>query len=76
MDWQQHIEINPDVLVGKPVIKGTRISVELVLKMIGAGVAEAEILDNYPSLTPEDLRACVAYAADLVASEKVYPLSA
>ncbi|HEX6200975.1 MAG TPA: DUF433 domain-containing protein [Thermoanaerobaculia bacterium] len=76
MDWHQHIEINPDVLVGKPVVKGTRISVELVLQMIGAGVPEAEILNNYPSLRPEDLRACVAYAADLVASEKVYPLSA
>lgn len=76
MGWKDHIEINPQVLVGKPVIRGTRISVELVLQMIAAGVSETEILDNYPSLSPDDLRACVAYAADLVASEEVYPLSA
>lgn len=76
MDWRDRIEINPKVLVGKPVIRGTRISVELVLQMMAAGVSEAEILDNYPSLSPDDLQACVAYAAELVASEEVYPLSA
>ncbi len=76
MDWRQRIEVNPKVLVGKPVVKGTRISVELVLEMIAAGVPEAEILENYPGLSSEDLRACVAYAAELVASERVYPLLA
>ncbi len=63
MDWKDRIEINPKVLVGKPVIRGTRISVELVLQMIAAGVSEAKILHNYPSLSPQDLRASVAYAA-------------
>lgn len=63
MDWKDRIEINPKVLVGKPVIRGTRISVDLVLQMIAAGVSEAEILDNYPSLSPDDLRASVATAS-------------
>ncbi len=63
MNWRERIELNPKVLVGKPVIKGTRISVELVLDMIAADVSESEILDNYPDLTHEDVRACVAYAA-------------
>lgn len=76
MDWHERIEINPRVLDGKPVVKGTRLSVELILKMVAAGVPEAEILDNYPRLSHDDLLACVAYAADLVASERVYPLSA
>ena len=75
MDWRDRIEINPKVLVGKPVVRGTRISVELILEMIAAGVSEAEILDNYPGLTAQDIRACVAYAAEIVASERVYPLS-
>lgn len=76
MDWRDRIEVNPKVLVGKPIVRGTRISVELVLEMIAAGVSKAEILDNYPGLTAEDIRACVAYAAEIVASERVYPLSA
>jgi len=76
MDWRDRIEVNPKVLVGKPVVRGTRISVELVLEMIAAGVAEAEIVDNYPGLSAEDIRACVAYAAEIVASERVYLLSA
>lgn len=76
MDWRDRIEVNPKVLVGKPILQGTRISVELVLEMIAAGVSEAEILENYPGLTAEDIRACVAYATEIVASERVYPLSA
>lgn len=76
MEWQQRIEVNPKVLVGKPVVKGTRIAVAQVLEMLAAGVSESEILANYPGLRGDDLRACVAYAAEIVASEKVYPLSA
>jgi len=76
MDWREHIELNPEVLVGKPVIKGTRLAVEFVLDLIATGVAEADILANYPRLTPESIRACVAYALDVVRSERVFPLSA
>lgn len=76
MDWRDHIELNPEVLVGMPVLKGTRLAVEFVLDLIAAGVPEAEILANYPRLTAESIRACVAYALDVVRSERVYPLSA
>lgn len=76
MEWRQHIEVKPEVLVGKPVIRGTRLSVELILQMIAAGVSYEEILDNYPGLTQQDVQACVAYAAELVATERVFPLSA
>ena len=76
MSWHDHIELNPEVLVGKPVLKGTRLSVEFVLDMIAAGVSEAEMLANYPRLTHEGILACVAYASDLVRGERVLPLSA
>ena len=64
MNYEQHIEINPKVLVGKPVIKGTRIAVEFILDLLANGVPESEILAGYPFLTVEQIRACVAYAAD------------
>ena len=76
MTWQDHIELNPDVLLGKPVVKGTRLSVEFVLDMIAAGVSEAEILANYPRLTRAAVLACIAYALELVRSERAFPLSA
>jgi uncharacterized protein (DUF433 family) len=64
------IEMNPRILLGKPVIKGTRISVELLLQMLSEGASEDEILDGYPHLAREDIRAAVAYAADVVAHEE------
>ena len=75
MNWRDHIEFRPEVLTGMPVVKGTRIAVELVLQLLAADCATDEILANYPGLTSEDVRACVAYAADLVGSERVYPLA-
>lgn len=74
--WNEHIEINPRVLTGKPVIKNTRLAVEFILQMLAAGVSMEEILANYPALTREDILACIAYAVDIVSSEQVYPLSA
>jgi uncharacterized protein (DUF433 family) len=62
--WPDRIERDPDVLTGKPVIKGTRISVELVLDLFGSGWTEDEILDNYPHLSPADVRACLLYARE------------
>jgi uncharacterized protein (DUF433 family) len=76
MDWRQHIEINPAVLVGKPVVRGTRVAVEFVLEMMAAGVSEQDVLANYPRLTPDAIRACMAYAAEILKAERVYPLSA
>ena len=72
MDWPERISLNPEVLCGKPVVKGTRISVELVLDLIGSGWTEKEILEEYPRMSAEDIRACVQYAKQLVASERVY----
>ena len=64
------IEINPDVMMGKPVIRGTRIPVELILRKLGDGATEAGLLDAYPRLVPEDIRAALAYAADTIAHEE------
>ncbi len=57
------IEINPEILLGKPVIRGTRIPVELLIQKMSEGASEAELLDAYPRLTREDLLAALAYAA-------------
>jgi uncharacterized protein (DUF433 family) len=76
MSWNERIELNPEVLVGKPVVRGTRLAVEFVLEMLAHGTTEEEILANYPRLTRADILACVAYAAELVKSERVLPLSA
>lgn len=72
MDWQKHIEVNPAVLTGKPVVRGTRLAVEFVLGLLAQGWAETEILRNYPGLTHEQILACVAYAQARLSEEKVY----
>jgi uncharacterized protein (DUF433 family) len=59
MTWQERIGVDPKVLVGKPVIKGTRIAVELVIDLLGKGWTQEQILDSYPSLTTDDIRACL-----------------
>ena len=66
MDWRKRIVVDPKIQVGKPVIRGTRLTVELMLQMIAVGCTTREILDNYPGITEDDLRACVAYAAETV----------
>ena len=70
---KQRIEIDPKKLQGKPVICGTRISVEQVLAMLASGVSEKEMKIDFPQLTPEDIRAAVQYAAHMVQDSKVYP---
>ena len=72
MDWRQRIVANPEVLVGKPVIKGTRISVELVMDLLAAGYTQQQILDQYDHLAVEDIQACLAYAKEVIRSERVY----
>jgi uncharacterized protein (DUF433 family) len=64
------IEVNPRVMLGKPVIRGTRIPVELILRKLAEGVTEADLLDAYPRLTPEDIKAAIGYAADTIAHEE------
>ncbi|MEQ1831506.1 MAG: DUF433 domain-containing protein [Candidatus Eisenbacteria bacterium] len=67
MNWREHIEVIPDVAVGKPVVKGTRLAVEFLLGLFAAGWTEAMVLENYPGLTQESLRAVFGYAAYEVA---------
>ncbi len=70
MTVTDRIEINPKVMLGKPVIRGTRIPVELILRKLSEGAAEADLLDAYPRLTREDIQAAIGYAADTVAHEE------
>jgi uncharacterized protein (DUF433 family) len=65
------ITVDPAVMAGKPVIRGTRVPVEAILRKLGAGWPIADILDAYPHLTPEDVYAAAAYAADVVGNEEV-----
>ncbi len=70
------ISRDPDIAFGEPVILGTRISVEFILDLLAAEATEAEILENYPRLTREDILACVAYARDVLAEQKAVPSAA
>jgi uncharacterized protein (DUF433 family) len=70
------ITLDPKVLVGKPVIRGTRLSVEFVIGLLADGWSEADILTNYPGIAHEDVIACLAYARDTLSSEKVFPSAA
>jgi uncharacterized protein (DUF433 family) len=76
MNWQDHITIDPAILVGKPVVKGTRLAVEFIIDLLAQGWPADEIIRNYPGLTQEDIRACLAYASDALKAEKVYPFQA
>lgn len=67
---QPRIETNPKILLGKPVIRGTRISVELILRKLGEGATENDLIEAYPHLTSEDIRAAMKYAADTLAHEE------
>ena len=69
------IVLDPNVLAGKPVIRGTRLSVEFIVGLLADGWTSADIERNYPGLTHEDVAACLRYAADVLQSENVYPLT-
>jgi uncharacterized protein (DUF433 family) len=70
MATTDRIEINPKVMLGKPVIRGTRVTVELILRKLSDGATEADLLDAYPRLAREDIQAAIAYAADTLANEE------
>lgn len=71
VNWEQRIEINPEVMLGKPVIRGTRIPVEQLLRKLAANMDFHAILDDYPRLTKEDIQAALAYASVAVGSEEI-----
>ncbi len=74
MSWQERVSVDPKVLLGKPVVKGTRIAVELIVDLMAKGWTQEQILDSYPNLTAEDIRACLGYASEVLQAERVYPL--
>jgi len=75
MTTHDRIVVDPNILVGKPVVKGTRLAVEFVIDLLAQGWSEADLLHNYPSLTHEDILSCLAYASQRLKAEKVYPLA-
>lgn len=72
MNWRDRIVADADVLLGKPVVKGTRISVELVMDLLAGGYTADQILQQYDHLTREDIHACLAYAREVIHSERMF----
>lgn len=72
MNWEDRIEVNPQVLVGKPVIRGSRLAVEFIVELLANDWTPRQIIDNYPGVTHEDISACLHYASDILKSERVY----
>ena len=75
MDWRKRIVLDPEVLAGKPSVKGTRIAVEFIIDLLGRGWTAEQVLKEYDHLTAEDIQACLAYASETLKSERVYVLS-
>jgi uncharacterized protein (DUF433 family) len=73
MSWQERIALDPAILTGKPTIKGTRIAVEFVVDLLARGWSQDDILREYDHLTVDDIQACLAYASEMLQSERVYP---
>lgn len=71
MRWQDYIHRDPNILVGKPAFKNTRLSVQMILDHLGNGWSESELLEQYPTLKPEHIRAAQAYAADAIGEDRV-----
>jgi uncharacterized protein (DUF433 family) len=71
MKLAERIEMKPEIMLGKPVIRGTRIPVELILRRISEGATEEDLIASYPHLTREDIRAAVGFAADTIANEEI-----
>lgn len=76
MDWQLYIHSDPDVLLGKPVVKGTRLAVDFIIRLFAAGWTERQVLESYPTLTPEALRAVFTFVAESISDEALYFLPA
>lgn len=72
--WQDRIAIDPDILVGKPTIKGTRLSVDFIIELLSQGWSNEDILRNYPGISAADIYACLSYASAVLKAEKVYSL--
>jgi len=75
-NMRERIIVDPKILVGKPLVRGTRLSVEFIVGLFAQGWTMEQVLENYPGLTIEDVRACFAYASEILRSERIYPLGA
>ncbi|MGK7899193.1 MAG: DUF433 domain-containing protein [Xenococcus sp. (in: cyanobacteria)] len=75
MDWRNYIHSNPNILLGKPVVKGTRLSVEFILGLFAAGWTEQQILESYPTLNSESIRAIFAFTVECMQDEFLYSLA-
>lgn len=71
----KRIELNPKIMLGKPVIKGTRITVEIILRKLAQGIPVKEILADHPNLTAEDIKAAIAYASVAISTDEIYPIT-
>ena len=74
LNWEDRIVIDPEILAGKPIVRGTRLAVDFVIDLLAQGWSESEILRNYPGLSREDIKACLGYASASLRAEKVYPM--
>jgi len=74
-NYMDHIEINPNKMFGKPTIKGTRITVELILEELGSGKTSDDLINAYLNLTEDDIKAALIFAADSIKGERVYPVA-
>ena len=74
MDWREHIHSDPEILSGKPVVKGTRLSVDFLLELFANGWSEEQVLESYPNLTRDSLRAMFAFAAESTRDERAFEL--
>ena len=74
LDWREYIHLDEKILAGKPVIKGTRISVELILELLSDGWTQEMILESYPNLKSDDIKAVFAYLRDCVRQETYFPI--
>lgn len=72
MDWKKYIHSDPEILMGKPVVKGTRLAIDFLVGLFAAGWTEQQVLENYPSLTSESLRAVFAYVAEVMRDETLF----
>ena len=73
-DWRKRIVTDPAIMVGKPVIRGTRVPVDLIVRLLAQGMTIEEILEDYPKLKKEDVRAALEYTASLVEGEDIFPM--
>jgi uncharacterized protein (DUF433 family) len=75
MDWHERITLDPEIVCGKPLVKGTRLSVEFVVALLAKGWSVGDIVANYPGLGREDVLACLEYASETLRGQRVYPLA-